>query len=106
MGTPKKKRRAGNPGVFRPTHISRARLACEAGFTDRELSDLFGVSEMTLNRWKLDHPEFALALKNGKYVSDERVERNLYTRATGYSFDSEKVFNYQGEIIRAKVVEH
>ena len=45
-------------------------------------------------------------LKSGKEVADNRVERSLYNRAVGYTFDSEKVFQHQGEIVRAKTVEH
>jgi hypothetical protein len=40
-------------------------------------------------------------------VADARVERSLYSRAVGYSFNSEKVFcNKEGEVTRVPIVEH
>jgi hypothetical protein len=96
----------GNPGKFKPAFVEQAKKACEAGFTDMELADLFGVSEHTINSWKLAHKEFGSALKAGKSAADERVERSLYHKATGYTFEAEKVFQFQGTIVRAKTREH
>ena len=66
--------------------------ACEAGFTDQDLADLFGVSRSTINLWKLENKEFSDALKIGKEKADDQVERALYHRALGYSYDAVKVF--------------
>lgn len=87
----------GSPGggrvsTYRPEYVKRAEKACEAGFTDRELGELFGVTEMTINNWKLEHEDFALALKRGKAPADQRVERSLYHRAVGYRFEAVKIF--------------
>ena len=38
------------------------------------------------------HPSFGEALKLGKKESDERVERSLYQKAIGYSYDAVKIF--------------
>jgi hypothetical protein len=44
---------------------------------------------------------------NGKAEADDRVERSLYSRAVGYSFNSEKIFcNKDGEVTRVPYVEH
>jgi hypothetical protein len=77
--------------VFKPAYVEQAKKACKAGFTDIELAQLFGVSEMTINNWKLRYPEFALALQSAKDVADERMERSFYQRGIGYSYESEKV---------------
>jgi hypothetical protein len=85
----------GGPGgqtKFKPEFVAQAVKACQAGFTDRELADLFGVAETTINAWKHEHIEFAEALKIGKAVADDRVERSLYHRAVGYSHDAVKIF--------------
>ena len=98
MGAPKGNQNAkGNPGggrptAFKPAFVDQARKACEAGFTDRELAELFGVAETTINAWKLAHVEFSQALNAGKGVPDERVKRSLYHRAVGYSYDAVKIF--------------
>ena len=67
---------------------------------------MLGVTERTLLNWKKDHPEFLEALKLGKENADDRVERSLYNRAVGYSFESVKVFQFQGAIIEAPITEH
>jgi hypothetical protein len=38
--------------------------------------------------------------------SNERVVRSLFHRAVGYTLESEKAFNYQGQLICAPVIEH
>ena len=45
---------------------------------------MIGVSQKTINRWKLQHVEFVTALKSGKAPADERVVQSLYQRALGY----------------------
>jgi hypothetical protein len=93
--------------MYKPGFAQQAAKACQAGFTDRELADLLGVSEVTLNNWKLEHKEFSLALKAGKAPADDRIERSLFHRAVGYSFDTEKIFcNKDGQITRAETREH
>jgi hypothetical protein len=38
------------------------------------------------------HPQFGEALKLGKKEADQRVERSLYQKAVGYSYDAVKIF--------------
>lgn len=96
----------GRPSKFKPEFVEQAQKLAALGATDRDIADFFKVSEATLNRWKQTVPEFCESLKVGKGPADERVEQSLYRRAVGYTFDSEKVFQFQGEIVRAKTVEH
>jgi hypothetical protein len=59
------------------------------------------------DNWKAQHPDFLGSLKAGKEEADARVERSLYSRAVGYSFDSEKIFcNKDGEVTRVPYVVH
>jgi len=50
------------------------------------------VSTVTIWRWAGRYEEFCNALKTGKSVADERVERSLYHKAVGYTFDAVKIF--------------
>src|SRR3546814_284664 len=43
---------------------------------------------------------------SGKDAADARVERSLYQRAVGYSFDAEKIMQDKGVVVRADYVEH
>lgn len=72
-----------------------------------ELAEYFGVSDRTIYRWKASHPEFCQALKTGKEQADERVERSLYHRAVGYTFDSEEIRVLRdGTVVRVPKKEH
>ena len=94
------------PSKFKPEFVDQAAKLAALGATDREIADFFGVDERTLHRWKHEHEAFCQSLKVGKSAADERVEQSLYRRAVGYSFDGEKVFQFQGQIVRADTVEH
>jgi hypothetical protein len=96
----------GRPSAFKPEYVEQAKKLCELGATDVEMADFFKVAVSTFYLWKNKQPEFSEALKAGKSAADERVERSLYHKAVGYTFESEKVFQFQGQIIRAPTREH
>ena len=98
---------AGRPSKYDPEKMPRqAAKLCELGATDYELAQFFEVAEYTIRRWRNEHPEFCASIKNAKSVADERVARSLYHRAVGYTFESEKIFQSGGEVIRAPITEH
>lgn len=96
----------GRPPSYNPAFADQARRLCQMGLTDQEIADFFEISVRTLHRWKAKYEDFCHALKPGKDVADDRIERSLYHRATGYTFEAEEVFQYQGEVVRAKVMKH
>lgn len=97
---------AGRPSDYRPEYAEQAAKLCALGATDMELADFFEVNTITIYRWRNVHEEFCKAVTCGKELCDERVARSLYNRAVGYTFESEKVFQHQGAIIRAPTREH
>lgn len=80
------------PTPYDPVICEQARKLCQLGATDVELADFFGVSVQTVYRWKIEFSEFCEATKVGKAAADDRVERSLYNRAVGYTFDAVKIF--------------
>lgn len=82
----------GRPSEYGPAYADQARKLCQLGATDVEIADFFEVNVRTIYRWKADHDDFCQALKAGKEVADERVERSLYMKAVGYTFDAVKIF--------------
>ncbi len=96
----------GRPSEYKPEYVEQVEKLCQLGATDIEMADFFGISVATLYRWSLKYPEFCEAKKVAKEIADHRVERSLFMRASGYEFDSEEVFQYKGEIVRAKVRKH
>ena len=91
---------------YDPDYARQAKAMCQLGATDRDLADYFEVTTRTIMRWQAQYPEFSAALNRGKDAADDRVERSLYARATGYTFDSEKIFNNDGVITRVRTIEH
>jgi hypothetical protein len=86
----------GRPTVYQDDFPERARIMCEAGATDIELADEFGVNVLTIYRWKHKYPEFCKSLLIGKDIADDRVERSFYNRAVGYTFEATKIFMPSG----------
>lgn len=101
----------GRPSEFDPAYIEQAGKLCALGATDDEMADFFGVHRSTIYRWKLDHPEFCDAIKSAKEIADERVERSLYQKATGYNYTEEQAFKikkaqYEEEVEVVQVEKH
>lgn len=97
---------AGRPTKYRPEYVETARQLCERGATDFELSEYFDVAWSTLKLWKIKHPEFSAALKAGKEIADNLVERSLYQRAVGYSHPDVHISNYQGTVAQTPITKH
>jgi predicted transcriptional regulator len=76
------------------------------GATNEEIADAIGVSKRTILRWAKEHESFGRALAEGKGVSDAKVIRSLYQRATGYDYEEEKriiEYNTDGSVKPVKV---
>jgi hypothetical protein len=93
----------GRPSKYKPQFADQVGYLCDRGLTDPEIAEFFGVALSTFNLWRAVHPEFSAAVKNGKDSCDERVERSLYQRATGYNRVVSKVVVVDGA---PEVVEH
>jgi transposase-like protein len=92
------KRALGNRGggrkpKYHTTFARIARKACGRGLTCSEIAYLLDVSPATIHRWRLQYPQFSRAWTLGRGEADRRVERALYERAVGYSFQAEKVID-------------
>lgn len=78
---------------------------CRDGLIELDIAKRLGISEKTLNTYKLEHPQFLQALKRGKEVVDVEVENSLLKRAQGYDYFedvTETEVDHNGEIIRSK----
>ncbi len=60
------------------------------GATNDEIAAAMNISVRTILRWAKEHESFGKALAEGKGVSDAKVIRSLYMRATGYEYEEEK----------------
>ena len=96
----------GRPTDYLQEYNEQAYKLCLLGAIDTEMSDFFGVSEVTINAWKQKHPEFLKSINQAKTISDERVVRSLYERATGYSHPEDKIFNDNGNPLVVPTEKH
>lgn len=94
------------PSKFDPRICEQAEKLCKLGATDKELAEFFEVSESTVSKWKIDHPEFSEALKAGKVQADALVAERLFSRACGYSHPDVHVSNYQGTVTLTPITKH
>ncbi len=75
----------GPPSKYNPKyHVDWAWSMAVKGATDQEIADAFGITRMTLHRWKQEFPELKEAICNAKAVADAQIEKSLYKRAMGY----------------------
>jgi hypothetical protein len=93
----------GRPTKYEPRFNEMAKKASSLGATDLDLAELFGVVESTIYLWKAEKPDFSEAIKEGKALIDDMVEKSLLNRALGLTVKETKVFCYEGAIIKEDV---
>jgi len=73
----------GRPSKYKPEYNEEAMGLCMLGYTDENLANHFNIAESTLNKWKVDYPEFMEALRSGKDGADREIVQALYEKAKG-----------------------
>lgn len=96
----------GRPSTYRDEFVKQAAKLAKLGAVDADLCAFFECAPSTLYLWKLEHKEFASALQRGKDELDFAVEQSLYRRATGYTQDSVKIMQYEGQTIEVPFTEY
>lgn len=91
------------PTKFQEEYVSKAEKLCKLGATDIEVADFFDVDVRTIYRWKNENERFCHALKLGKAESDDRVERSLFARATGFECVDTDIRVVEGQIVQTPV---
>ncbi len=92
----------GRKSAYKEEYNQLAENYALLGATDKEMADLFSVTERTLNQWKKDYPEFLQSLKKGKSIADANVASRLYNRAIGYACKATKFAASEGKITDSK----
>jgi orotate phosphoribosyltransferase-like protein len=85
------------------------RIAAELvkrGATRADVGVAFGVSHETIRQWMIRHEEFAQAMRAGDEDAAVNVERSLYERAIGYSYEATKVVSMPDGPVQVKYLEH
>jgi hypothetical protein len=97
---------AGRPTEYELSYPVQVRRLVSTGASWRQIADYFGVAVSTIQRWVQVHPEFEAAIRATKDEADLAVEKALFQRATGYTVDSVKIFQYEGVPVEAGFQEH
>jgi len=92
--------------MYKPEYAKIAYKLCLLGKTDREIGDILGFNEATINGWKKIHPDFGQALMDGKELADANVANSLYHRAIGYEHPSQKIMQNNGVPVIVPFTEH
>lgn len=74
----------GRKTLFRRSMIEEVRKLAGLGMIMDEIAIFWGVHKRTVERWAKRHPEFRRALKEGRLIADNKVEKSLYERAIGF----------------------
>lgn len=96
----------GRPTKYTLEHDDLAYKLALLGCTDKEIAEAFGVTDTTVNNWKLSHPTFLESLCNGKLIADAEVAKSLYERAKGYSHADVDIRVIDGQIVQTPLTKH
>lgn len=73
-------------GIYLPDCLPQVRAIAMRGYTDDEISTLFGVDKDLFQKWKKVYPDFREAIDNGRTFADIAVVESLFKRAVGYDY--------------------
>lgn len=101
------KKKVGRPSKIDTINLEQVMKFATLGIKEEHIAYVLDISEVTLNAYKKKYPEFLKSLKDGKLISDERVERSLFERATGYDCPEDKIFLTKfGTIKTVRTIKH
>lgn len=98
-------KKKGRPSKINDEMIAKIIELAEKGKTDKEISSAVGIVESTLTLWKTKNFGFSVSLKEAKQHADNLVEASLFQKATGYSHQVTKVFQYEGHTFEHDYIE-
>ena len=76
------------------------------GIKEDQMCEIFDIGARQMGLWKSQYPLFKDALEAGYTDADAAVLGALYQSAVGYTHEEEKIFQWDGEIVRAETVKH
>jgi hypothetical protein len=81
----------GRPTKFKKHMLEKAKELAAKGKTNREIAEIFEITEQTFYDWLRNNYEFSYALKEGKQEADQMVEAALFKRAIGYTLPDKQL---------------
>lgn len=101
------KKLLGRPTLYDSIeHPKLARKLVGEGKTLNDVAQLFMLSRFTIDHWRHSHPDFSVAIEQGKEDAVDMVERSLTERARGYERSEEKLLVVDGAVENHRHVVH
>jgi len=98
------KRKGRAPAVWNNDRSRQAFQLALLGATDKEIAEVMGVNEHTIDYWKRKNKDgFLDALNAGKLKADAKVAEGFYKRAVGFTIKETVLHCYKGEIIKTVI---
>ena len=94
------------PPKFRPEFVAQAAKLAAAGWTMAEMAAFWDVSRDAVQKWMVNKPDFAKAIKENRALPDSRVEESLFHRAIGYSHEAEEIKVINDAVVRVPTIKH
>jgi hypothetical protein len=85
LAVPKKKRGFPSKKGRLLDNKRQLKLLLQAGWTDKEVGEFFGIARETLVTWRREDPEIKKMMDEWRVPSNEKIERTMYEKANGYT---------------------
>lgn len=92
--------------LFLPDHLEQVRAIAQRGVSEKEMSEMFDIHPRQIKLWKKQYPTFKDAIEQGYTDADAAVLSAVYQSAVGYTHEEEKIFQWDGAIVRADTIKH
>jgi len=76
-------------GIHLPSCLPQVRAIAAKGYTDKEISAIYGIPSDLFRAWRKAYPDFDDALNRGRLQPDAAVIEALFKTAVGYDFKEE-----------------
>lgn len=99
-------KKMGRPSKKEDLDFTIAYNLAKTGHCMVEIANAMGVDESTIYRWMERDENFRKSIKDGKKLAIQRMTDSLYHRGIGYTHPEEKLFQYEGKVVRADTLKH
>jgi hypothetical protein len=101
MNTQDEPNKGGRPTKYKEAFNDQVFEMALLGLSDSQMANILGITEQTLNNWKLEHPMFFESLTQGKENADGKVAKAMYKRALGLTI-IEEALTKDGQIVQLR----
>ena len=92
------KHAGGRPSDYRDEMCALVMLSVPDGATWDAIANVCDCGTTTAKRWAKEHDEFQSAINEARAICDDRVERSLFRKATGYTITTQVYDKRSGRI--------